>query len=276
MILAETFEEMLKEIERSAPLIHHITNYVTANDSANTVLALGGSPVMAEDESEVEEMVSIASALVLNIGILSQQKANALLKAGRKANILGIPVILDPVGLGTTQLRRSFVNRLLNEVDLSVIRGNMSEILHLYGGAAVTRGVDSIEGTENGGEDLARNLAKRYQCTIAITGEVDIISDGDRTYHIHNGHPLLSKVTGTGCMSASIIGLCCAAGKPSLYGALLGLSIMGIAGEIAEARLDRPKGDGLGTFKVHLFDAFSLFTVQDYKERGKIHEIHES
>ena len=276
MTLYKEFEEIFKNIEAKAPLIHHITNYVTANDSANAVLALGGSPVMADDEKEVEEMVSLASALVLNIGTLSQQKMNSFLLAGKKANALGIPVILDPVGLGATTPRKDFIAAILADIRPSVIRGNMSEIANLYGISARTKGVDSLLSSEDGGDDIASALAKRFHCTVAITGKVDVISNGKGTYHIESGHKHLSKITGTGCISSSIIALCCASGKSPIHGALLGLSIMGISGEIAAGRLKPEKGQALGSFKVHLFDAFSQFTLQNYLERGKIYEIQSS
>ncbi len=273
MFLYEEFEEILKIIKRKAPLIHHITNYVTANDSANAVLALGGSPVMADDEKEVEEMVSLAAALVLNIGTLNQQKLKSFLLAGKKANALGIPVILDPVGLGATKFRRDFIGEILTEVRPTVIRGNMSEIANLYGNSARTKGVDSSLSSEDGGDDIASALAQKYNCTVAITGKVDVISNGELTYHIESGHEHLSKITGTGCMSSSIIALCCASGKPPILGALLGLSIMGISGEMAKDRMNRKEEQGLGSFKVRLFNGFSEFTLRDYQERGKINEI---
>ncbi len=273
MIFQKEFHSIFKKIQVQSPLIHHITNYVTANDCANTMLALGGSPVMADDAMEVEEMAALSSALVLNIGTLSHRTLNSFLLAGKKANALGIPVILDPVGLGTTDLRRKLIAEIISEIDLAVIRGNMSEMLNVHGTSVVTKGVDSSKATENGGEAIAKTLAKRLQCIIAITGKVDIISDGSKTYQIQNGHEYLSKITGTGCMSSSIIGLCCATGEPPLIGALLGLSIMGISGEIAALHLEEEKKQGLGSFKVHLFDALSRFTLEDYLERGKIYEI---
>jgi hydroxyethylthiazole kinase len=274
--LTQEFEEIFQKIKSNKPLIHHITSYVTANDSANAVLALGGSPVMADEEQEVEEMVSLASALVLNIGTLNHQKMKSFLRAGKKANALGIPVVLDPVGLGSTRLRQDFVADFLTKVHPSVIRGNMSEMVSLSGSPALMKGVDSTLSSEEGGDEIAKTLAERLQCTIAITGKVDVVSNGSVTYHIDNGHPHLSKITGTGCVSSSFIGLCCASGGPPIYSALLGLSIMGISGEIAESRLDPQKGQGLGSFKVHLFDAFSRFSLKDYQERGKIYEIQSS
>lgn len=271
MLFAAVFDEIIKKIKSDAPLVHHITNYVTANDSANTVLALGGRAVMADDAEEVEEMVSLASALVLNTGTLSRQKLASFLSAGKKANQLGIPVILDPVGLGSTELRKELISSILENVKLTAIRGNMSEIVSLSGSNGKTRGVDSTISTLDGGESTAKALAKRWQCVVAITGKIDIVSNGTEVYHIHNGDPVLSKITGTGCMSTSLIGVCTAAADP-LLGTLLGLSIMGIAGETASMRLQQEESEGLGSAKVYLFDALSRFSINHYLERGKIHE----
>ncbi|AOY77854.1 hydroxyethylthiazole kinase [Clostridium formicaceticum] len=262
---------ILQEIKRQKPLVHHITNYVTVNDCANIVLALGGSPVMADDQDEVEEMVSIASALVLNIGTLNKRSMESFLIAGKKANEIGVPVILDPVGVGATNLRNEIVRRILKNVKLSVLRGNMSEIKNIYGIAASTKGVDSIDNPLDGGKEIALELAKRLQCTVVITGAVDIISDGGTVYYINNGHEMLTNITGTGCMSSSLIGLCCGTGKGSLHGAIAGMMIMGIAGEKAQSRLK--EYEGLGSFKVYLMDAISKFSIEDIQERGKVNEI---
>ena len=271
MELYNKLDTILEKIKRDKPLVHHITNYVTVNDCANIVLALGGSPVMADDKKEVEEMVSIASALVLNIGTLNERTIEAFILAGKRANELGVPVILDPVGVGATTLRNQTVERILKEVKLSVLRGNMSEIKKIYGIDASTRGVDSIDSTLEGGIEIAAELAKRLACIVAITGAVDIISDGTRVFSISNGHPILSSVTGTGCMSSSLIGLCCGTGEGSLYGAIAGIMIMGLAGEKAQVRLK--DYEGLGSFKVYLMDAISSFSIDDIKERGKANEL---
>lgn len=262
---------ILEKIKRDRPLVHHITNYVTVNDCANIVLALGGSPVMADDHKEVEEMVSIASALVLNLGTLNERTIESFILAGKRANQLGIPVILDPVGVGATSLRNATAERILKEVKLSVLRGNMSEIKNIYGIDASTRGVDSIDNPLEGGREIAIELAKRLNCTVSITGAVDIVSDGEKVFYIKNGHPILAKITGTGCMSSSLIGLCCGTGEESLYGAIAGITIMGIAGEKAQGRLREL--EGLGSFKVYLMDAISSFSTEDITEGGQIDEV---
>lgn len=271
MDINNKLNEILEKIKDKNPLVHHLTNYVTVNDCANVVLAIGGSPVMADDPKEVEEMVSIASALVLNIGTLNERTIESFILAGRRANELDIPVILDPVGVGATSLRNKTVERLLDQVKLSVLRGNMSEIKNIYGKKVLTRGVDSIDNPLDGGKEIALGLAKRLESTVAITGEVDIISDGEKLYYIKNGHEILSKITGTGCMSSSLIAAACGASEEGIYGAIAGISIMAIAGEKAFNRLG--EGQGLGSFKVYLMDAISSFTKEDFKERGKIDEI---
>lgn len=262
---------ILKKVKEDHPLVHHITNYVTANDSANIVLALGGSPVMADDPKEVEEMVSIASALVLNLGTLKERSIESLILAGKKANSLNIPVVLDPVGVGATTLRNKTVERILKEVKLSVLRGNMSEIKNICGIEASTRGVDSVDNSIDGGKEIAIELARRLNCTVVITGAVDIISNGQSVYYINNGHERLSGITGTGCMASSLIGLCCGTGEENIYGAIAGIMIMGIAGEKAANRLK--EHEGLGSFKVYLMDEISNFRSNDIKERGRVDEI---
>lgn len=263
--------KVLENVKKKSPLVHHITNYVTVNDCANIVLAIGGSPVMADDKNEVEEMVSIASALVLNIGTLNTRTIESFILAGKKANELNIPVILDPVGIGATTLRNKVVERILKEVKLSVLRGNMSEIKNIYGIETETKGVDSVDDSLDGGKEIAVNLAKRLNCIVAITGAVDIISDGKKVYSINNGHKMLSSITGTGCMSSSLIGACCGAEENSLYGAITGIMIMGISGEKAQERLKH--NEGLGSFRVYLVDAVSNFNEDDIKEMGKVYEI---
>ena len=227
---------LLSEVKAKNPLIHHITNYVTVNDCANIVLALGGSPVMADDEGEVEEMVAIASALVLNIGTLNDRTIHSMLMAGKKANQLGVPVVLDPVGVGATTLRNDTAAKLIQEVQLAVLRGNMSEIKMLAGLATKTRGVDTTEDT-SGGQEIAQGLAKKLHCTVAITGPQDIIADGSRIGLIDNGHPILAKVTGTGCMASSLIGCYVGVTQDYFLAASAGIMTMGLAGEKAFSSL---------------------------------------
>lgn len=264
------FHEIFETIKKEKPLIHHITNYVTVNDCANVVLALGGSPVMADDLDEVEEMVSLASALVLNVGTLNQRTIEAFILAGKKANALGIPVVLDPVGVGATALRTQTVQRILKEVQLSVLRGNMSEIKTIYGQEGKTRGVDSMDDSLMGGKEIALGLAKRLNCVVAITGATDIVSDGKKVFYIENGHEMLSRVTGTGCMTTSLIGLCIGTKKNPFHGAIMGTAIMGLAGEIAYEALSNK--EEVGTFRLKLMDAIGSFSMTRMEKRGKIYE----
>ncbi|KNF10194.1 hydroxyethylthiazole kinase ThiM [Gottschalkia purinilytica] len=260
---------LLENVKRTNPLIHHITNYVTANDCANIVLAIGGSPVMADDFDEVEEMVSVASALVINIGTLNSRTIDSMILAGKKANALNIPVILDPVGVKATKLRTHTVNKLLDEVKFSIIRGNMSEIKAIAGLESNIKGVDSND-TVNGSEDIAKTLALDLKCVIAITGAKDIISNGRKTTIIENGHPLLSKITGTGCMSTSLIGTFSSVTNDYYLASIAGILSMGIAGEMAYDSLD--KKDALGTFRVSIIDSISALTSKDILEKSNLEE----
>ncbi|GBG57442.1 hydroxyethylthiazole kinase [Sporomusaceae bacterium FL31] len=256
--------EILDKIKQQRPLIHHITNYVTANDSANITLALGASPVMASEIKEVEEMAGHAAALVLNIGTLSSQTVEAMVAAGRKAAANGIPVVFDPVGVGATAYRTETAERIIREVKPTVIRGNMSEINVLSGLHGKSKGVDSVA-DETDAESIAVQLANKLACVIAVTGKTDVITNGKQVVRLENGHVMLTQVTGTGCMTSSLVGSCCAVADP-LAGAAAGIAIMGIAGEIAQQSLKL--GEGIGTFRIKLFDAVS--TLNDEILRSQI------
>lgn len=271
MELNSKVSDIIHSVKDKKPLIHHITNYVTVNDCANIVLAFGGRPVMADSPLEVEEFTSMASALVINTGTLNKEKLESFLLAGKRANELGIPVVLDPVGVGASNFRNNAVNKILKEVKLSVLRGNISEIKNIYGIKTVTRGVDSLEGSVEEGREISQELAKRLKSTVAISGRVDIISNGNKTYTLHNGCEYLSNLTGTGCMTSSLIACCCGVEAESIYGAIAGLSIMSISGEKALSLLKPDQG--LGSFKVYLIDSISNFSIEDFNNRSKINEI---
>lgn len=261
----EDIVHCIREIKRVRPLIHQITNFVTANDCANVTLAIGASPVMTSDPSEVEEMVCHARALVLNIGTLQARSLEAMLLAGKKAASLGIPVIFDPVGVGATKMRTAAAAKIIKEVPLAVIRGNMSEIKVLAGIGEGIKGVDSIAGYD-GAQELAGVLSKQLNAVIAITGPVDIIASGDSVTCIHNGHPMMASITGTGCMATALTG-CCAAVSSPYIAALTGITIMGIAGELAHNLLRIEEGEGLGSYRVRLIDAISNMIperIEDY------------
>lgn len=257
----------LLALKEKRPLVHHITNYVTVNDCANIVLAIGGSPVMADDLREVEEMVGLASALVLNIGTLNSRTVESMLAAGKQAKILGIPVILDPVGVGATNLRTRTAHDLIQEVQPEVIRGNMSEIKLLAGREVAIKGVDSAA-DEQDGVAIAKQLASAWNCVIAITGKTDIVSDGQNVCLLDNGHPILADVTGTGCMTTSLIGAYCGANRDCFTAAIAGIVSMGLAGEMAYASLRAD--EGIGTFRARLFDKIYRLSPEALAQGGKI------
>ncbi|HVN62086.1 MAG TPA: hydroxyethylthiazole kinase [Gaiellaceae bacterium] len=242
----------LRTIRERRPLVHQITNYVVMNETANATLALGALPVMAHAPEEVEEMVGFAGALVLNIGTLSGHWVEAMLLAGKAANARRIPVVLDPVGAGATRFRTETAARILDEVDVAVLRGNAGEVATLLGVEAEVRGVESIGA---GGEpaDLAREAGRSLGLVASVTGQVDHVSDGETVIAVANGHPLLAAVTGTGCMSTALTG-CFLAGKPGapLEAAAEALVAFGVAGEDAAAVARGP-----GSFHVALYDALA-------------------
>ena len=250
MDLKQVATGLLAEIKSSAPLIHNITNYVVMNSSANILLAIGASPVMAHCISEVEEMTAMAGALVLNIGTLQEDWVEAMLVAARGANAKGIPVILDPVGAGATRLRTSAVHKIMTQSRISVLRGNASEILSLADSGVVTKGVDSSVGLSPQVISAARELAAEKKCIIAISGQEDCITDGRHVYRIANGHPLMARVTGTGCGLSAVCGAFCAvAPDEPLPAAAAAFGFYGLCGELAAESGDKP-----GSFQVAFLD----------------------
>jgi hydroxyethylthiazole kinase len=241
----------LGTIRERKPLVHQITNYVVMNETANATLALGALPVMAHAREEVEEMVALAGALVLNIGTLSPHWVEAMIAAGRAANANGVPVVLDPVGAGATRYRTDTAKRILSEVDVAVLRGNEGEVATLVGVDAEVRGVESFAGGD--AAEVSKLAGRNLGLVASVTGAVDHVSDGERVVAVANGHELLAKVTGTGCMSSAITG-CFLAVKPdeALDAAAEALGAFGVAGEDAakDAR-------GPGTFHVNLYDALA-------------------
>jgi hydroxyethylthiazole kinase len=255
----------LSELRRRKPLIHQITNYVVMNETANATLALGALPVMAHAPQEVEEMVGLASALVLNIGTLSEHWVEAMLQAGGAAGERGVPVVLDPVGAGATTYRTDTAKRILEVVNVTVVRGNAGEIATLVGVEAEVRGVESIAA---GGEpaELARRAARALGCVAAVTGPIDHVSDGERVLTVANGHELLGAVTGTGCMATAITG-CFLAVRPDapLEAATEALAAFGVAGEDAAAGARGP-----GSFHVGLYDALYALDPASLDARARI------
>lgn len=267
------YVNLLNKIREDNPLIHNITNYVTVNDCANAVLAIGASPIMADDILEVEEIVSISSALVINIGTLNQRVINSMMKACKKANQLNIPVILDPVGAGASSLRNNTVKDILSQVKVDVIRGNLSEISFLAGQSVSTKGVDTSEEDEkNNAIDIANLVARKYSCVVGITGIVDIVSDGSKFAKISNGNELLSRVTGTGCMTSALVGSFCGITEDYFIATILGIATMGIAGEIA---FEKSGIIGTGSFRSSIIDAISTMNNSKFLERAKIDEAND-
>lgn len=260
-------------LREKKPLVHHITNYVTVNDCANITLAIGASPIMADALEEAAEIAAIASSLVLNMGTLNARTIPAMLAAGKAANSAGVPIVFDPVGAGASRLRNDTAAQITREVNLAVVRGNISEVRFLAGVASQTKGVDAsqmdLENTADA-KQTAKAVAKKLHCVVAITGKVDIISDGTQTVCIENGHQLLASLTGTGCMCTSLIGAFCGAapGQP-LEAAAAALLTMGIAGETAFERAGRL---GTGSFRAALHDAVSQMCTKYIRERAKLYE----
>ena len=257
----------LRTLRERKPLVHQITNYVVMNETANATLALGALPVMAHAPEEVEEMVGLASALVLNIGTLSEHWIEAMLLAGRAASARGIPVVLDPVGAGATAYRTETARRILGEVDVSVLRGNAGEVATLLGVDAEVRGVESMAiGLEPAA--LARVAAGQLGVVASVTGPIDHVSDGERVLHVANGHPLLASVTGTGCISSALTG-CFLAAKPAapLEAAAEALASLGVAAEDAAAGAEGP-----GTFHARLYDGLAALDPDTLDGRARISE----
>jgi len=246
------------------PLVHNITNFVVMNSTANALLAMGASPIMAHSPEEVEELVAIAGALVLNIGTLTPYWIESMEVAGRKARSLGVPIILDPVGSGATRLRTESSRRLIKGTRPDVIRGNASEVLSLSNPGFKTKGVDSIHSVDDAAE-VARALAKELECTLAITGPVDLVTDGAREMRISNGHPLMGYVTGTGCAATTTIGAFLAVDKDPVTAATTALALFGLAGEIAAEATSAP-----GSFWIAMLDALYTITPEFLAERSKI------
>ena len=271
------FKTCLENVRNSVPLIHNITNYVTVNDVANVLLACGASPIMADDEGEVEEITAICSGLNINIGTLNSRTITSMLLAGKKANLLGHPVVLDPVGAGASQLRTDTANRLLREVKFTVIRGNISEIKTLASGAGTTKGVDADVADKVTEENLdsavafAKAFAARTGAVVAITGAIDIVADAHKAYCIRNGHPMMSSITGTGCqLSALTAAFVTANPDQPLEAAAAAVCAMGLAGEIAHSRLSSL--DGNSTYRNYIIDAVYNMTPAQLEE-GATYEV---
>ncbi|PGY08384.1 hydroxyethylthiazole kinase [Bacillus sp. AFS031507] len=251
--------ETLEEVRKVNPLVHNITNVVVTNFTANGLLALGASPVMAYAAEEVADMAKIASSLVLNIGTLNPQTVDSMIIAGKAANESGVPVIFDPVGAGATRYRTETAQRIMNEVNVSVIRGNAAEIANVVGEKWEIKGVDAGDAKGNIIE-LAITSAQKLNGLVVITGKEDIVSDGKTTYVVSNGHPILTKVTGTGCLLTSVIGAFAGVEKDLLQASVAALTYYGIAAEKAAAKTVEM---GPGSFQIEFLNQLALVSSED-------------
>lgn len=260
--------ELLERVRKTGPLVHNITNYVVMGYTANALLSMGAAPVMAHAVEEMEEMVALAGALVINIGTLSTPWVTAMIRAGRRAGELGRPVVLDPVGAGATTFRTETARRIIDEVPVTLVRGNASEVLSLSGAGSGARGVDSIHTVDEAAE-AAVTLSREIAVPLAITGAVDLVTDGDRTVRVANGHPLMGRVTGTGCTASAVIGafLAAADGAPVRRAAASALAFFGLAGEIAAVHAAAP-----GSFGIALLDALYTLTPAALSADARITE----
>jgi hydroxyethylthiazole kinase len=256
----------LAAVREKKPLIHNITNYVVMNYTANALLAMGASPVMAHARNEVEEMVSYAGALVLNIGTLTADWIESMIIAGRKASEQKTPIILDPVGSGATTLRTDSAKKIIEQTNIDVIRGNASEILSLRHKDSKTKGVDSLHSVEDAAE-TAKILAKELKTILAITGPVDLVTNGDSTLRVSNGHPLMGYVTGTGCTATVTIGAFLAIDENPVSATATALAFFGLAGEVAGEKASAP-----GSFMIEMINALYSISPEQLKDGCKIQE----
>lgn len=275
--MEQILKTMLENVRAKTPLVHNITNYVTVNDVANVLLAAGGSPIMSDDADDVEDITSICGGLNINIGTLNKNTIPSMFLAGKKANELGHIVLLDPVGAGASRLRTDTANRLMQEVRFDAVRGNISEIKTLCTGSGTTKGVDAdavdavTEANLDDGVALVKAFARQAGCIVAVTGAIDLVSDGERCWCIRNGRPEMSRITGTGCqLSALTTAFLVANPEHKLEAAAAAVCTMGLAGEIAWANMQ--PGDGNSTYRSRIIDAIFNMTG-DALEKGAKYEL---
>ena len=271
------YNQIFENVRQKSPLVHNITNYVTVNDCANMLLACGGSPIMADDPEDAVEITAICGGLNINIGTLNQRTIPAMLAAGKRANELGHPVVLDPLGTGASTLRTDIALRLLNEVKFAVIRGNISEIKTLALGSGTTKGVDAdvadkvTEDNLDGAVAFAKDFARRIGAVIAVTGAIDIVTDGERAFCIRNGRPEMASITGTGCqLSALTAAFVTANPEHPLEAAAAAVCAMGLCGEIAHRRMTEL--DGNASYRNYIIDAMYRLTPARL-EKGANYEV---
>ncbi|MGN8845169.1 hydroxyethylthiazole kinase [Niallia sp. HCP3S3_B10] len=260
---------VITRVRNKIPLIHNITNVVVTNFTANGLLALGASPVMAYAKEEVADMATVADALVLNIGTLTAGNVESMIIAGKAANVANTPVILDPVGAGATRYRTESVHRIMKEVDITLLRGNAAEIANVAGIKAEVRGVDSVNVHDN--REIALEASKLLQVPVVITGEQDVVSVNGKLTLVGNGHEMLTKVTGTGCLLSAILGAFIAVEGDILLSSTSALVTYGIAAELA---FEKTKEDGPGSFQMELLNRLAKINEADVKKWMKV-EIEE-
>jgi hydroxyethylthiazole kinase len=254
----------LQQIRKQAPLVHNITNYVVMNNTANALLAIGASPVMAHAVEEMEEMAGLAQALVINIGTLSSSWIDAMVKAGREARRRSRPIVLDPVGSGATRLRTTTASMLAREIQPTIIRGNPSEIRSLAFAEQATKGVDSTHAAEDS-LAAAHILSESCGCTVVVSGAVDLVVCGRQVVRISNGHPMMPQVTGMGCTASALTGAFAAVNPSPPDAGANAMALMGIAGEIAAEQSPGP-----GSFQMHFLDALYRIRPADIEQRLKM------
>ena len=271
--MQQVLKAMLENVRAKTPLVHNITNYVTVNDVANVLLAAGGSPIMSDDADDVEDITSICGGLNINIGTLNKNTIPSMFLAGKKANALGHIVLLDPVGAGASRLRTDTANRLMQEVRFDAVRGNISEIKTLCTGSGSTKGVDAdavdavTEANLDDGVQLVKAFAQKTGCIVAVTGAIDLVSDGERCW-CRNGRAEMSRITGTGCqLSALMTAFLVANPDRKLDAAAAAVCMMGLAGEIGWANMQ--PGDGNSTYRNRIIDAIFNMTGDALEEGAK-------
>ncbi len=259
--------DLINKVKEKSPLVVHYTNEVTINDCANITLALGGSPLMSysiEEVEEVEEVVSISDAVVINIGTMNSSHLDLFIKAGKAANKFNKKVVLDPVGVFATKTRSDFIKKLLSEVKFDVIKGNTAEIKYIAGLDTQGKGVDSFDNGEDISE-MIKDLSKKLNCVVASTGKIDFISDGDKVVKIYNGVEKLKSITGAGCMTSSLVGSYIGASENVLEATAMGILTMSLGGELANT------GNPLiGTFKENLMNSVYDLTKEKLVKYGKV------
>lgn len=254
----------LQLVRAQSPLVHNITNYVVMNNTANALLAVGASPVMAHAVEEVADMIQIASALVINMGTLSERWVEAMLLAGKAATAKGIPVVFDPVGVGATPYRNEVAAKIMSECRPTIIRGNGSEIMALLNTNIKTKGVDSTA-SSNVALDAAKTLAKESGAVVVISGQDDYITDGNKVCIVHNGSTLMAKVTGMGCTATALTGAFAAVNPNALEAATSAMAVMGLVGELAAE-----KAAGPGSLQMHFLDCLYNLTPDVLAEKARV------